>query len=50
MYKSALIPKNYLAEDAFAPRVNFARVTFLHESKKYRKKKINKQKKNLKIK
>ena len=26
-----------LHEDDFAPRVNFARVTFLHESKKNRK-------------
>ena len=30
-----------LHEDDFAPRVNFSRVTFLHESKKWRK---NKQK------
>ena len=38
-----------LHEDDYAPRVNFARITFLHESKKYRKilnkKKINKYKK-----
>ena len=33
-----------LREDDFAPRVNFARVTILHESKKLREKKTEKNK------
>ena len=33
-----------LHEDGFALRVNFARVTFLYESKKIQEKKFNKKK------
>ena len=37
--------KTKFHKDNFAPRVNFTRVTFLHESKKYRQIKISRIKK-----
>ena len=38
-----------LHEDDFAPRVNFARVTFLHKSKKIQKKKKKSYRPGLKV-
>ena len=39
LHEGTKLHENKIARNDFAPRVNIARVTFLHESKKYRKKK-----------